>query len=75
MMSLLDYANDVGKSLEEIMALCDRLGIEYTDEESLLDDVSITILDNSLEDLTEEETLNTEEQEERRLEEEVEDKA
>ena len=75
MMSLLDYANDVGKSIEEIMALCDRLGIEYTDEESLLDDLSITILDNSLDDLVEEETLNTEEQEERRLEEEVEDKA
>ena len=58
MMSLLDYANDVGKSIEEIMALCDRLGIEYTDEESLLDDLSITILDNSLDDLVEEETLN-----------------
>ena len=75
MMSLIDYASDVGKSVEEIKALCDRIGISYEDEESLLDDISITLLDNALEDDDAEEEIEEELQEEKRLEEEVEDKA
>lgn len=50
MMSLLDYANDVEKSVEEIKALCDKIGISYEDEESLLSDLDITLLDNELQD-------------------------
>ncbi len=73
MMTMEDYAQDVGKTLEEIKALCNEIGIEYEDENTLLDDVSITLLDNALEEESDEE--NIEEQEERRLEEEVEDKA
>ena len=73
MMTLLDYANDVGASVEEIKALCDKIGINYEDENTLLDDISITLLDNAQDETLEEET--TEVDEERRLEEEVEDKA
>ena len=74
MMTLEDYALDVGKTIEEIEAICDRVGISYEDENTLLDDISITLLDNQLseEETTENDTI---EEEEKRLEEEVEDKA
>ena len=32
MMSILEYAEDVSKSVDQILALCDKLGIKYTDE-------------------------------------------
>ena len=35
MMSILEYAQDVNKSIEEIYKLCDRLGIKYTDENTV----------------------------------------
>ena len=73
MMTMEDYAQDVGKTIEEIKELCEKIGIEYEDENTLLDDVSITLLDNAIEDNTEETSI--EEEEERRLQEEVEDKA
>ncbi len=50
MMSLLEYAKDVEKSVEEIKALCDKVGISYEDEETLLSDLDITLLDNELQD-------------------------
>ena len=50
MMTLEDYAIDVSKSVEEIMALCDKIGINYDDKDTLLDDISITLLDNELQD-------------------------
>ena len=68
MMSLQDYAMDVDLSVEEVKALCDKVGISYEDENTLLDDISITLLDNTIQE-------ETEDTEERRLEEEVEDKA
>ena len=72
MMTLEDYANDVGKTIEEIKILCDKVGITYDDENSLLDDISITLLDNALEEeLPEEDTEDNEYE----LEEEVNDKA
>ncbi len=75
MMSLEDYANDVGKTLEEIQALCDKVGISYEDGNSLLDDISITLLDNELQDEEDYVGEDIEDLEEQRLEEEVEDKA
>ena len=75
MMTLEDYAIDVGKTVEEIKALCDKVGISYDDEKSLLDDISITLLDNALEEVEEVVEENTEEAEEKRMEEEVSDKA
>ncbi len=75
MMTLEDYALDVGKSVEEIKAICDKVGIHYEDENTLLDDISITLLDNQLAEETAEKEEDTPDYEERRLEEEVEDKA
>ena len=48
MMSLEDYANDVNKTVEEIKKLCDKLEIEYENEESMLSQNDITVLDNYL---------------------------
>ncbi|MBR6137692.1 MAG: translation initiation factor IF-2 [Bacilli bacterium] len=75
MMTLEDYALDVGKTVEEIEALCDKVGISYQDENSLLDDVSITLLDNELQDAEDYIGDDSEDLEEQRIEEEVEDKA
>ena len=75
MMTLEDYANDVGMSLDEVKALCDKVGITYQDENSLLDDISITLLDNELQDQEDYIEGDIEDLEARRLEEEVEDRA
>ena len=75
MMTLQDYANDVGMSIEQIKELCDKIGIHYEDENTLLDDISITLLDNELQDREDYVEGNIEDIEERRLEEEVEDRA
>ena len=75
MMTLEDYANDVGKTVEEIEALCDKVGISYQDENSLLDDISITLLDNELQDAEDYVGEDSDDLEEQRIEEEVEDKA
>ena len=75
MMTLEDYALDVDKTVEEIMALCDKIGINYEDENSLLDDISITLLDNELQDEEDYVGGDEEDLEEQRIEEEVADKA
>ena len=75
MMTLEDYALDVNKSVEEIMALCDKIGINYQDENTLLDDISITLLDNEMQDQEDYVEGDLDLIEEQRLEEEVEDKA
>ena len=77
MMTIKDYAVDVDKTIEEIEALCDKIGIDYKDENTDLDETSIIELDNELqnEENQNEEIVNDEIEEERRLEEEVEDKA
>lgn len=74
-MTLEDYANDVGKSVEEIKALCDKIGINYEDENTLLDDISITLLDNEMQDEEDYIEGDIEVLEEKRIEEEVNDKA
>ena len=60
MMSIEDYAADVEKSVEEILELCDKVGISYDDKDTLLDDISITLLDNKLQEMEEEEEVNDE---------------
>ena len=75
MMTLEDYALDVDKTVEEIMALCDKIGINYQDENTLLDDISITLLDNEMQDQEDYVEGDIDLIEEQRLEEEVEDKA
>ena len=47
MMTLEEYASDVGKTVDEIIALCDNLGIKYEDEETILNDEDIIVLDNN----------------------------
>ena len=74
MMTLEEYASDVEKTVEEIMALCDKLGIDYQDKDTLLDDTSIVLLDNNInEEEKEEETK--EENEDIEDEEELDEKA
>ena len=76
MMTLEDYAVDTGKTVEEIMALCDKVGITYQDGNTLLDDISITLLDNEMQDEEDYiDDVDDEVKEEIRLKEEAEDKA
>ena len=63
MMSILEYASDVNKSIEEIFKLCDKLNIKYDGEDSMLSEDDIILLDGEIEnsieeELTEEEVLD-----------------
>ena len=75
MMNLNEYALDVDKTTEEIMAICDKIGINYEDENSMLSDADITILDNQLQDQEPSTEGDIEEAEEKSYEEETIDKA
>ena len=77
MMTIKDYAQDVDKTVEEIEALCDKIGIDYQDENTDLDETSIILLDNEVQEMEQngDSEVVDEETEERRLEEEVKDKA
>lgn len=61
MMSILEYASDVNKNIEEIMRLCDRLNIKYDDEESMLSEDDIVLLDGEVENTSDMEALTEEE--------------
>ncbi len=75
MMTLEDYANDVGKTIDEIKALCDKIGIDYVDETTTLDEESIILLDNEIQDEEDYIGEDPDDLEEQRQNEEVEDKA
>ena len=60
MMSVLEYADDVNKSLETIYSLCDKLGIKYDDENSLLSEDDIVLLDGEIESLHDEDETEVE---------------
>ena len=47
MMSVLEYANDVNKSVAEILKKCEELNIDVTNEDDLLSEDDIVILDNA----------------------------
>ena len=49
-MTVKEYAEDVGKTLEEILALCEKLSITVTGSEDILDDDSIIVLDHQIQD-------------------------
>lgn len=54
MMTVLEYAEDVNRTVEEILKKCKELNIDVKGESDLLDDTAITELDNTLsEDNTE----------------------
>ncbi len=46
MMSVKDYAEDVGRKVEEILKKCKEIGIEVSSEDDMLDEYDITELDN-----------------------------
>ena len=46
MMSVLEYANDIGKDVGFVLGLCSRLGIEASSDSDMLSDDDIILLDN-----------------------------
>ena len=56
MMSVYEYANDVDKSLDYIFDLCKKLNIAANQEDDMLSDDDIILLDNEIENMSEEET-------------------
>ena len=48
MMSVLEYAEDVNKSVKEILNKCMELNIDVSTEDDLLDEDAIVMLDNNL---------------------------
>ena len=63
MMSVLEYANDVNKSVSTILELCKKLEISANSEDDMLDDDAIIMLDNEIANVedVEEENNSTEE--------------
>ena len=67
MMSVLDYANDIGKTVSAVLNKCKELQIPVTSEEDMLDEEQITELDIAFakqEEEIEEPTIDDEEIEE-----------
>ena len=62
-MSLKEYAVDVSKSLEDILALCKKLNISVNSEDDMLTEDEIILLDNALVDVIEEEMESLEKEE------------
>ena len=71
MMSVYEYASDVNLSVDVILKLCEKLGINVNNEEDMLDDDAIIMLDNEVANIDKEEL--TEEIEEQEIEEELEE--
>ena len=51
MMSVLEYAQDVSLSVEEVLKLCEGLDFPKSSEEDMLNDEEITILDGEVQNL------------------------
>ncbi len=47
MMSVLEYANDMNKNTQEILKMCEKLDINVSSEDDMLDDEAIVLLDNA----------------------------
>ncbi len=62
MMSVLEYAQDVNKTLKEILDLCKKLNISVSNEDDMLDEEAITELDGVISSLEEEMDLEYEEE-------------
>ncbi len=75
MMNIKDYALDVGKTVEDIMALCDKIGINYENEDTLLSETDIILLDNEMQDAEDYIQGDIDEYREKILDDEVYDKA
>lgn len=64
MMSILEYAADVKKSVGYIMTLCERLNIKHDSENDMLTEDDIILLDGEIENGVDEEALREIEQDE-----------
>ena len=62
MMSVLEYAEDVNRSVGDILKMCERLGIDVKDENDELDEEAITILDSDIAAAMENEDLEYEDE-------------
>ena len=62
MMSVLEYAEDVNRSVGDILKMCERLGINVKDENDELDEEAITILDSDIAAAMENEDLEYEDE-------------
>lgn len=60
MMSILEYANDVNKTVDEIKIFCDRLNIKYDDENTMLTEDDIVLLDGEIETNSDNDVLDDE---------------
>ena len=49
MMSVLEYAEDVNRTVENILDKCRELNIDVSNEDDMLDEDAIVLLDNNLE--------------------------
>lgn len=58
MMSVLEYANDVNRTVDEIIKKCKELEIEIDSEEDELSEEDIILLDNNLDNDIEEEMID-----------------
>jgi len=61
-MSVLEYAEDVNRSVGDILKMCERLGINVKDENDELDEEAITILDSDIAAAMENEDLEYEDE-------------
>ena len=59
MMSVSEHSNDVDNSIEYIFKLCQKLNISANQEDDMLSDEDIILLDNEIENTTEEEEIET----------------
>lgn len=62
MMSVEEYALDVGKNIETILKLCNNLEINVKDKEDMLDDNAIILLDNEIDNIEDIEEVTEEEE-------------
>ena len=49
MMSVLEYANDIGKTSEDILKMCEKLNIKVSNLDDMLSEDDIVELDNTFE--------------------------
>ena len=60
MMSVSEYASDVGKNVKDILNLCKSLDISVSNEDDMLDDEAIILLDNEIDSLSDLEEVSDE---------------
>ena len=63
MMSVIEYANDVGKNVEYIFDLCNRLNINVKHEDDMLSDEDIILLDNEIDNVIDEDEQDVDNEE------------